>query len=82
NYVDDAVPYENYVSDDEFIEYVPEYSILTNDDSVDESSISILSSSTNVLSEGNTLNSGESIVNGNYKAIMQSDGNFVIYSSS
>lgn len=82
DYADDAVPYENYVSDDEFIEYVPEYSILTSDDIVDESSISILSSSTNVLSEGNTLNSGESIINGNYKAIMQSDGNFVVYNGS
>lgn len=78
DYEDNAEPLENYSTDDDYIEEVYDYEILDDDSENDVDTYS----SSNILSGGKQLNVGESIVNGNYKAIMQGDGNFVIYNGS
>jgi hypothetical protein len=67
-YEDTAKPYEGYISDDESIENIPDSAIRTGESTV--------------LPEGKKLSAGESYNQGDCKAVMQYDGNFVVYNSS
>ncbi len=80
DYIDTKIGVEYDYNDDELIQPDKIFTSVENLESID--TVATLDVGSYSISSGATLTAGQSLVNGNYTARMQYDGNFVIYNAS